>query len=450
MLTDDILLRHARPGPRYTSYPTVPDSRDDPPDAWLADGLARVDGPVSVYVHVPFCKEQCSFCGCNMVVSGLQAVGDRYLDGLARQLDALPLARPRLPAIRVHLGGGTPTWLSPAQLDRLFSLLNRRFSVMTGAEVGVEVDPDVTTEAHVDALARCGVTRLSIGVQSFDADVLAAVNRPQPREKVARLVAWARARRMTGLNLDLMYGLPRQDLARFDATLREAIALGPDRLALFGYAHVPWLKAHQARIDADALPGPLERARMYLHAQRVLADAGFRAIGLDHFARADDALALADAAGTLRRDFMGYTDRPAAPLIGLGMSAISELPDRFVQQRSKLGHWYKAVERGAPLLERGLVLTDDDRLRAHVIERLMCALRVDYTDVEARFGIDPRERFAAEIRGLAPLRDDGLVEVSPSGISVPERARILLRLVAQAFDRYRDAPVTGPRFSQAV
>lgn len=450
MLTDEILLRHARPGPRYTSYPTVPDWREDPPDSWLAEGLAGVEGPVSVYVHVPFCKEQCTFCGCNMVVSGLQAVGDRYLDGLARQLDALPLTRPRLPAVRVHLGGGTPTWLSPAQLDRLFGLLNRRFSVMTGAEVGVEVDPDVTSDAHIDALARAGVTRLSLGVQSFDPQVLAAVNRPQTRERVARIVELARDYGMTGLNLDLMYGLPHQDAARFDATLRDAIALAPDRIALFGYAHVPWLKAHQRRLDESALPDPLARARLYLRGQAALADAGYRAIGLDHFARHDDSLAVADAAGRLRRDFMGYTDRPVAPLIGLGMSAISELPDRFLQQRGKLGHWYRAVERGGPLLERGLVLTEDDRVRAHVIERLMCSLRLDFAGVEAKFGVDPRERFAAEIASFAPLQADGLVQVEASGIAVPEAARILLRLVAQAFDAHRGRGAAGPRFSQAV
>ncbi len=451
MLTDDVLLRHARPGPRYSSYPTVPVWVADPPDAWWADGLAAVTGPASVYVHIPFCREQCTFCGCNMVVSGLQAVGDRYLDGLALQLDALPLPVARVPVVRVvrvHLGGGTPTWLSPEQLDRLFSLLARRFSVMTGAEVGVEVDPEVTTDAHVAALARAGVTRLSIGVQSFDPAVLAAVNRPQSGDRVARLVGLARGYGMTGLNLDLMYGLPLQTPDRFEATLRAALALEPDRLALFGYAHVPWLKTHQKRIEVGALPGPLQRARLYLLGQRLLAEAGYRAIGLDHFARAGDALARAEADGTLRRDFMGYTDRPAAPLIGLGMSAISELPDRFVQQRSKLGHWYKAVEKGGPLLERGLILTDEDRLRSHVIERLMCQLRVRWDEVAARFGVDAVVHFADALARLGPLADDGLVVIRGDGLDVPEDARILLRLVAQAFDASIDAG--AGRFSQAV
>lgn len=450
MLTDDTLLRYARPGPRYTSYPTVPEWSDEPPDTWIEEGLDRVDGAVGVYVHIPFCREQCTFCGCNMVVSGLQRVGDRYLDVLEKQVHRLPLPARRLPAVRVHLGGGTPTWLSPEQLERLFNILERRFLFLPGAEVGVEVDPDVTTDAHLHTLARLGVSRLSIGVQSLDPDVLAAVNRPQQGERIAGLLQLARDLGMSGLNLDLMYGLPDQGADRFARTLDSVAELEPDRIALFGYAHVPWLKAHQRVLERGRLPSALERARLYLLGQDRLTAAGYRAIGLDHFARPHDALAMGLNDGTLRRDFMGYTDRPEAPLIGLGMSAISELPDRFLQQRSKLGAWYKAVERGLPQLERGRLLTDEDRLRAFVIERIMCTLSLRFSDIEERFGISAETHFREDLRQLDPLVADGLVELSDRGLTVPEQARILVRRVAQVFDAYLHRTDGTPRFSQAV
>lgn len=428
----------------------MPAWTEDPPDPWLHEGLAQLDGAVSVYVHIPFCKEQCSFCGCNMVVSGLQRVGDRYLDVLQKQLETLPLPGRRLPAVRLHLGGGTPTWLSPAQLRRLFSLIRARFLVLPGAEVGVEVDPDVTTDEHLHVLAELGVTRISLGVQSLDPDVLARVRRPQQGRRVAELLDLARSFDMSGLNLDLMYGLPGQSPARFARTLDEVVAMGPDRIALFGYAHVPWLKPHQRSLGEGELPTPLQRAQLYRLAQRRLAGAGYRPIGLDHFARVDDALAMGANDGTLRRDFMGYTDRPAAPLIGLGMSAISELPDRFLQQRSKLGSWYKAIERGLPQLERGRMLTADDKLRAFVIERIMCTLKLSFDEVEQRFGLKMQDHFRSELDRLAPLERDGLVLRTEAGLQVPEDARILVRRVAQVFDAYLGGSSEGLRFSQAV
>lgn len=450
MLTPDLLVRHARPGPRYTSYPTVPVWQDAPPDALLTEAVAELDGPVSVYVHVPFCKEQCTFCGCNMVVAGRYEVGMRYLDAIEAQLAALPLPDRRLPTVRIHLGGGTPTWFQPEELRRLFSALYEHFEPVEGAEVGVEVDPDVTTDEHVHALAELGVTRLSMGVQSLDADVLAAVNRPQRGHRVQELLALARAHGMTGLNLDLMYGLPKQDVQRFTSTLAGILDMAPDRLALFGYAHVPWLKRHQKALDDQALPGPVGRAALYLLAQQVLNDAGYVPIGLDHFARADDALALALRDGSLRRDFMGYTDRPHAPMLGLGVSAISEFPDRFVQQKSKLGAWYRAVEKGDPLLERGYRLTADDRVRSDIIERLMCALVVPFAPIESRWQLSFADAFADELRALGPLEADGLVQVHDDRIVVPHEARLLVRNVAMVFDAHLQTPADGPRFSQTV
>ena len=457
MLTPDLLVRHARPGPRYTSYPTVPVWQDAPPDSLLLDAVGALDGPVSVYVHVPFCREQCTFCGCNMVVARRQDVGDRFLDAIAAQLDSFPLPDQPLPLVRLHLGGGTPTWLTPTQLERLFGLLFARFTPADGAELGVEADPDVTTDAHLQTLADLGVTRISLGVQSLDPVVLHGVNRPQHTERIEELVTRARTLGMRGLNLDLMYGLPHQTMDRFVGTVRRILQMTPDRLALFGYAHVPWLKRHQRALDESALPGPVDRAALFLAAQELLEEAGYVPIGLDHFARADDALAVALGQGTLRRDFMGYTDRPHAPMIGLGPSSISELPKtaagpaRFAQQKSKLAAWWRSVEKGEPLLERGILLTDEDRLRSDLIEELMCNLALDLDALGARYGLDLREHLKDELHALQPMAEEGLIQWSDAGFRVPDSHRLLVRNVAMVFDAYLKKPAPeGPRFSQTV
>jgi oxygen-independent coproporphyrinogen-3 oxidase len=449
-MTPELLLRHSRPGPRYTSYPTVPVWENEPPDDWFLDAVQSTTGAVSVYVHLPFCKEQCTFCGCNMVVSGLRSPGTRYLDALEKQVAALPLASGRVPVVRIHLGGGTPTWHTPDELDRLFDILYRRFEPVPDAEIGVEADPDVTSDEHIERLADRGVTRISLGVQSFDAAVLKAVNRPQRGDRIGELLARARGRGMRGLNLDLMYGLPEQTVHGFRRSLDRTLAMKPDRLALFGYAHVPWLKNHQKALESYRLPEAVERAELFLEATEILQGEGFVAIGLDHFARHDDELAIAAAEGVLRRDFMGYTTRPQAPMIGLGMSAISEFPDRFVQQRGKLSQWWRAIEKGEPLLERGMRLSAEDRLRSDVIMRIMCNLVVRFEDIERAWGVNFASHFADELVRLRPLRDDGLCEIHHDRIVVPEPMRLLMRLVAMVFDAYLKDKSAGPRFSQTV
>lgn len=452
-LTPELLLSWTRRGPRYTSYPTVPEWKDDLPDSALTDAIARIDGPASVYVHVPFCREQCSFCGCTMVVAGRREPGRRYLDALAKQVADLRFrgGATTLDVVRIHLGGGTPTWFDPDELRELFTLLRTRFTPVEGAELSVEVDPEVTTEAHVDAMAELGVTRLSIGVQSFDDTVLAAVNRPQARARVQAVFARARHHGMRGLNLDLIYGLPHQTPERFSATLAETLTLRPDRLALFGYAHVPWLKPHQARIDADALPGPVARARLFLNAHQSLLAAGYVAIGMDHFALPDDELAIARRAGTLHRNFMGYTTHAELPLIGLGMSAISEFPDLYVQQRTKLSRWWTAIEGGTePLIEKAGRVSAADRLRRDAIQSLMCNLRVDLDAVSARHGADPTV-FDPALARMAALEADGLVVRDGRSLSVPDSRALLVRNVAMALDPRMDSPSEGgPRYSSTV
>lgn len=439
----ETLLRYDRPGPRYTSYPTVPAWGEAGPEL-LQEGLARLAGPASVYVHVPFCQEQCLYCACNMVVARRQEAGDRYLDALERQVRALRLPAEQVDVVRVHLGGGTPTWLSLPQLDRLFDLLGARFALTADGSASVEVDPEVTTEEQVALLVRRGVRRLSFGVQDLDPQVLAAVRRPQDPERLARLVSRSRELGVARINLDLIYGLPHQTTATMHATLDRVIALRPDRLAVFGYAHVPWMKPHQKALPEEALPGPLERAGLFLTARERLLAAGYEAIGLDHFAVPDDPLAIARRERRLYRDFMGYSTRPGGSLVGLGPSAISELPDRYAQQEGHLATWLR--EAAAPPVVKGMVLSADDRLRRDVIQGILCNLDVRWETVSARHGVDARAQLAGAIEALSPLEADGLVERDAGGLRVPESASLLVRNVAMAFD---DRLGAG-RFSRTV
>ncbi len=451
-LTPELLLSWTRQGPRYTSYPTVPEWRDTLPDTAWTDAIAAIRRPASVYVHVPFCREQCTFCGCTMVVAGRREPGRKYLDSIARQLDQLRFAdnAEKLDVVRIHFGGGTPTWFSPEELTELYTMLYRRFRPLAGAELSVEVDPEVTSDEHVDALAACGTTRLSIGVQSFDPVVLAAVNRPQASSEVERVFARARHHGMTGLNLDLMYGLPHQTPERFAGTLARTLALRPDRLALFGYAHVPWLKGHQKRLDVSALPDPVARAGLFLQAHAALVRAGYDAIGMDHFALTDDALSIARREGRLHRNFMGYTTHADLPLIGLGMSAISEFPNLYTQQKSKLSHWWKAIAGEDTLLERACVVSEDDRMWRDAINGLMCNLQVDLAAIAADYQ-RPAEVFDEALQRLDGVRADGLVLQTGYHLQVPDEMALLVRNVAIALDPRMAKPSTGgPRYSATV
>jgi oxygen-independent coproporphyrinogen-3 oxidase len=423
-----------RPGPRYTSYPTVPVWTDAVGDEDLLTGIAALDGPVSVYVHVPFCKEQCWFCGCNQVVSGRRDVGDRYLDRLERELATLP--RNDLPIARLHLGGGTPTWLDEPQLERLFGLVDRIGRRIPGAEVSVEVDPDVTSEAQLDLLAALGCNRVSLGVQSTDPAVLAAIHRPQATDQVRACLDRARHHGMRGLNVDLVYGLPHQTPENVRTTLSDVLAQAPDRFAVYSYAHVPWSKPHQKNIDARQLPGPVDKLGLFLLAEQILLDAGYVRVGMDHFARPDDELAVAAARGALHRNFMGYTTRSDLPVVGVGVSAISELPGLYTQSQTHLGHWNRAIDQGTRRIERGIRLTARDRLIKHVIGELMCNFRLDLASVGAMAASTPDALFPDLDARLSPLEAQGLVERSGSVVAVTDLGRYLVRLVAMVFDEH--------------
>jgi oxygen-independent coproporphyrinogen III oxidase len=450
-MTPEIVLKYSGPVPRYTSYPTAPHFRTtvaaETAAAWL-EALPATTA-LSLYLHIPFCRSLCWFCGCHTKITRRDAPVERYLATLFEEiaLVARRLGAPRRVA-HIHLGGGSPSLLPPDDLRRLAETLHRRFAIAGNAEFAIEIDPRTIDDARAAALAEIGVNRVSLGVQDFDPTVQRAINRVQPFELTARVVDALRGRGIGGLNLDLMYGLPLQTLGGMARTVEQAIGLAPDRLALFGYAHVPWLKKHQNLIHAAELPGPWERWCQAQAAARGLAAAGYVPIGLDHFARPEDPLARAAAEGTLRRNFQGYTADPAGALLGFGASAIGSLPAGFLQNHPDLKAYDGAVSAGRLPTARGLAVTREDGLRAAVIERLMCALGADVGAVCRSFGF-PADHLDDALWRLNALAADGLVEVAGRRVTVPEHARLLVRNIAACFDAYLQ-PSEQPRHAQGV
>ncbi len=424
--------------PRYTSYPTAPHFTSDVNDAVYRDWLGTLDPrqPLSLYFHIPFCDSMCWFCGCYTKIVNRYEPIRKYLDVLEQEIDLLADALPgRFSASHLHWGGGSPTLLAGEDWLALVGKLRERFDFADGAEIAVEMDPRDTTEDYVKALASAGVNRASIGVQDFHPDVQAAINRIQPFEVVERVCGWLRRHGISKINLDLMYGLPHQSTERVLSMVDNAVRLEPARVALFGYAHVPWMKTHQKLIDEAALPGADERWHQFEAASERLQALGYRSIGLDHFARPDDDLAIALEQGRLNRNFQGYTTDAAAVLLGLGASAIGGLPHGFAQNVSPLKEYRETIAAGRLPIARGVELSADDRLRGDIIARLMCDLAVDPQAIARQHGVDEAD-FSAEFTRLEPLVADGVVVVDGDRITVTADGRPLVRLVAAAFDAY--------------
>lgn len=445
----EILQRYDRAVPRYTSYPTAPHWQPGVAAETYRDWLAAIgDGDqCSLYFHVPFCAAMCWFCGCHTkIVNRYRPVAD-YAAVLRQEVALVAGAIPEVPVVtHVHWGGGTPTMLSPRDFSSLMETTRRHFRLADDAEVAVEIDPRTLTKSMASALSTAGINRASIGVQDFNAHVQKAVNRIQPYEITERAVAWLRNARINAINFDLMYGLPGQSVDDAIRSVDLAHTLAPDRMAVFGYAHVPWMKPHQRMIDEEALPGRSERMNQANAVATRLAEHGYRRIGLDHFARADDALAMALDQGRLRRNFQGYTTDPASVLLGFGASAIGSLPQGYMQNTAPLRAYARCIQDGRFAVIRGIELTADDRLRRAVIERLMCALKVDLAATAASFGM--AERFEPELDALVSMEAVGLVEVKGSRIRVTEKGRPLMRTVAAVFDRYLETG--GTRHSHAI
>jgi oxygen-independent coproporphyrinogen III oxidase len=459
--TTDLIRRYDVPGPRYTSYPTAVSFHEGFGEADYRERLARADArpgdePLSLYAHLPFCEARCLYCGCNVVISPHREVAQPYLEHLLRELDLVAAALPhRRRLSQMQWGGGTPTYYATADLARLDRAVRERFTFTPDAEIGIEVDPRVTSFEQVDALAAMGFNRISAGVQDFDPVVQEAIGRIQGFAQTEALVERARAAGFRSVNLDLIYGLPLQSLAGFGRTLEHILEMRPERVAVYSFAFVPWLKGHMRRIDADSLPGPELKLELLALAYDAFTGAGYRAIGMDHFALPGDDMARAAAAGTLSRNFMGYTVQSARDMIGIGISAIGDVEDAFVQNVKKLPAYYAAIDADRLPVERGYALDADDRVRRFVIAEIMCNARLDFAAVEGRFGGAFERDFAPELAALAapggPIAD-GLVTRGERALVVTERGRPFVRVVAMAFDRHLKAATTGaqPVFSRTV
>ena len=457
-VTAELLARHDKPGPRYTSYPTAVEFHDgvttDDYLGRLAEADQLGDAPLSVYMHLPFCEARCLFCGCHTVITKHRNVADPYLDLLKRETEMLAARLPnRRSFAQLHLGGGTPTYFTPSQLTDLLTHTLRHFHPAPGAELAIEADPRVTSEAHIEALADLGFNRISFGVQDLTPVVQKAINRIQSLEQTAILVARARARGFRGINVDLIYGLPHQTLESFEKTTDAVISLGVDRAAVYSFAFVPWVRGHQKNIEQVDLPPPELKLGLFAIARERFLRAGYEPIGMDHFALPDDDLTKAKRAHRLRRNFQGYAVIPGDDVIGLGVSAIGDVRRAYVQNEKKLSAYEAAIVSGRLPVARGVVRSGDDDLRRTVIHELMCNFVVDVKDIEQRYSIDFQKEFRDDLALLAPLEKDGLVRIASDRIEATPIGELFVRNLAMCFDRYqreKHATEARPVFSRTV
>ena len=456
-VTAGLLARYDQPAPRYTSYPTAVEFHEGIDAADYEGRLAaanRRDDPLSIYLHLPFCSHRCLFCGCHVIITPHMERATPYLGLLKSEIG---MVADRLPERRqfsqLHLGGGTPTYYSPAQLGEVLDHLLERFTPVEGAELAVEVDPRVTTTDHLDALADRGFNRVSMGVQDFTPEVQEAIERVQSVEQTERLIEHARSRGYRGINVDLIYGLPFQTPETFERTVEEVIRMGADRTAVYSFAFVPWMRAHMKKLLIDALPERETKFTLFGAAREKFLEAGYVSIGMDHFARPDDELALARKKGVLRRNFQGYTVLPADEVLGMGISAIGDISGAYVQNAKKLSDYGRLVEEGTLPVERGVARDADDDLRRELIHELMCNMVVDIPALEAKHGIEFTDYFAEDLALLRPHVDEGLAEVTDTEIRATETGELFVRNLALCFDRYwreKHKDSDKPTFSRSV
>ncbi|HEY8562159.1 MAG TPA: oxygen-independent coproporphyrinogen III oxidase [Pyrinomonadaceae bacterium] len=453
----DILKKFNQPGPRYTSYPTAPVFSD----RFTAEDFEReiretnseaAPTDLSLYFHFPFCDTLCYFCGCNMMVTQKRAQIAEYNEYLKKDIDLIvPLIKKGRKVEQMHWGGGTPTYLTPDEIRDIGFYIKERFDFADDIEASVEIDPRGLTREHMQALRDVGFNRTSFGVQDFNLKVQEAVNRIQSEELTRQTVAWARELGFQSINLDLIYGLPHQTLESFTETIDKIIDISPDRIAVFNYAHVPWLKKHQVMINAEDLPSADERLQILKMTIEKLSAAGYEYIGMDHFAKPTDELAIAQKNGTLYRNFQGYSTKAGCDVYAFGLSAISQFQNIYAQNIKRLPDYYKRVGENQPATLVGYRMTADDHVRKETINQLMCNLEIDKRAIEAKFGIRFEDYFAADLPKLNVFVEDGLLEITPDKIRVVGSGILVIRNIAMCFDAYlakmtKDKPV----FSKTV
>ncbi len=459
VLSEALLRRFDAPGPRYTSYPTADRFVEAFGPAELSHalqqrGLGGVGGsgmPLSVYVHIPFCDSVCYYCACNKVITKHHERAAEYLDALDAEIELLTAqARPGQPVSQLHFGGGSPTFLSDAELQRVVASLRRTFSIDDNTEMSIEIDPRTVTPARLAHCRALGFNRISFGVQDFDPQVQQAVHRVQPFDSVRALMRAARELGFKSINADLIYGLPRQTPQSFARTVAQIGELRPDRIALYAYAHLPQRFKPQRRIVAAELPDAAQRVAMLGDAIAGFLGRGYHYIGMDHFALPDDALAVAKRQGRLHRNFQGYSTQPDCDLIGLGVSSIGKVGANYYQNAKTLPEYYDALRQGQLPVQRGIALTRDDVLRRAVIMALMCQGRVEFESIALAHLVDMREYFARELEALQPMAEAGLVEIEPGAVQVTAAGWYVVRAVAMVFDRWLQGDKLRERFSRVI
>ncbi len=457
----ELLEKYNTTGPRYTSYPTAP--------VWTSEydhnthlktleatNVTDATRPLSLYTHLPFCAERCLFCACNVVITKQTQHAETYLGYLFRELEHVAsLTNPNRDVVQFHWGGGTPTYLNPDQIERLYRFQTSLFKLRDGAEVAIEVDPRVTTSEQLQLLKELGFNRISLGVQDFDKTVQESVNRVQPLAMVEPFYDEIRDLGFEGVNFDLIYGLPDQTLTSFKRTLDIVIGLSPDRIALYNYAHVPWMAPHQKAISESSLPNGDVKFKIFQMAMERFLDAGYVYIGMDHFAKPDDELAQALNNGKLYRNFMGYTvqgDTQRADLYGFGVSAISGLDQHFAQNVKKLSQYYEAIDASRLPVQRGYTLSEDDVLRREVILDILCQGNVSYQKYQSEFNLDFEAHFRPAIKTITQTQGDGLVDFTSDGFKLNPLGRIFSRNIAMPFDAYLQAQKAKaePTFSKTL
>ncbi|HPK00093.1 MAG TPA: oxygen-independent coproporphyrinogen III oxidase [Candidatus Hydrogenedentes bacterium] len=455
-VTRDLLLRHDRPGPRYTSYPTVPawSAQFGPPEyrACLELAASRSGEPLSLYVHIPFCRKRCAFCGCNSIATQEPGVAGTYLDHVELELQMLSelLAWSR-PLKQIHWGGGTPTYLDMAQLERLFQAIADRFDIPEDAEISIEADPRVTTVDQVTLLRKLGFNRISLGVQDLDERVQAEIGRHQTEAQTRALVTLCREAGFEGINLDLIYGLPGQTPGQWATTISRIIEMQPDRLAVYSCAYLPDKMLNQRRLDSAKMPTGPEKYALFATARQMFTAAGYRAIGMDHFALPHDELTRAMDERRLHRNFMGYTAVPSSDMVACGISAIGEVGGGYAQNEKELAPYYEALDAGRFATALGCRLTPDDEIRRWTIRELMCNFHVSFTQLQTRYGVEFEDYFIGELKDLREFEREGFVTWESTGLTVLPLGQIFVRNIAMAFDTSLKGKGAPPeRFSRTV
>lgn len=450
----DLVRKYNMPGPRYTSYPPATKFTDALGWPQLFEKIAvnnRTGRGLSLYFHIPFCETLCWFCGCTTVITTNHGQAGGYLDHLEKEVRRMALLLdPKREVVQLHWGGGSPTFLHPDEIRRLGQIIRKHFRFSEDIEAGVEIDPRRLSRDHILALREIGFNRASLGVQDFEPRVQEAIHRTQPRDMTQRVLEWARELGFGSVNFDLIYGLPHQTIESFGRTLDAVLEMEPDRLAVFSYAHVPWIKPAQKILEQKILPLPevkLELLKMAV--ERLTENDRYVYIGMDHFARPTDELVTAQRQKTLQRNFQGYSTRGNADIFAFGMSAISQIPEVYWQNEKELPAYYAALDDGMAPIPRSYVLTDEDKIRRETIMRVMCDLSLDYKAMSQKLEIPFEKHFEKELAALAPFEADGLVRRLPGGIQVTNAGRLFIRNIAMCFDNTL-APAGERRHSKTI